>query len=79
MTYYKHGDYNVICDRSGFKLKASETKKEWDGVRVYKGFYEERHPQDFVSSSEDNQSVPDGRPEGTDIFLSPNEVQPGDL
>lgn len=79
MSFFKRGDYNVICDQSGFKYKASQTKKQWDGLRVYSGYYEDRHPQDYVSSKEDNQNVPDARPDGPDIFLNTNEVQPGDL
>lgn len=61
--YYKHGDYNVICDRCGFKYKASETKLEWTGFLVCRTCYEERHPQDFVRGVKDVQQVPIARPE----------------
>ena len=28
------GDWNAICDRCGFKFKASELKKTWDNLYV---------------------------------------------
>lgn len=63
---YKHGDYNVIDDRSGFKVKASETRREWTGSRVRASDWEARHPQDFVRAKGDIQRVPDPRPGATD-------------
>lgn len=81
--YYKAGDYNVICDRCGFKFKRSECAKEWNGVLVcLKRCWEPRHPQDFVGRGNvggERQSVPLGRPEGEDYFLTTNEVSSEDL
>lgn len=71
---YKHGDYNVICDYSGMKVKRSQCVKTWDGFLVRKELLEPRHPQDFVRGKKDKQSVPDPRPEQTDDFLTTNEV-----
>lgn len=65
---YKHGDYNVICDMTGFKVKASETRMMWDGKRVWKKVWEEQHPLDFVRSVVDDQSVPDPRSEPANVF-----------
>jgi hypothetical protein len=77
---YKHGDFNRICDRSGFKVKASETRREWTGRIVRVEDWEPRHPQDFVRARPDHQSVAFPRPEpASDTFLNPNEVNPGDL
>lgn len=60
--YYKHGDYNVICDRCGFKYKASECVEDWEGFLVcLEKCYEPRHPQDFVRATKDDQSVPVAR------------------
>lgn len=78
-TYAKLGDYNAICDLSGFKCKASETVRRWDGLRVLKRFSEERQPQDFVRGVRDDPSVPWARPEQTDTFLAVGDVTPGDL
>ena len=69
-THYVPGDYNVICDRCGAKVKASQTAKEWNGLRVCRRHWEPRHPQDFVRGRADRQAVPDARPEGTDMFLT---------
>lgn len=73
------GDYHVICDRSGFKCWASQTVVQWDGLRVFKPFAEERQPQDFVRGVKDDQTVWNPRPEGTDTFLAPGDVTPEDL
>lgn len=78
-TKYKHCDYNVVCDYSGFEFKRSECRYTWDGLLVYKKYWEPRHPQDYVKSRGDKQTVPDSRPEAADRFLTTNEVQPGDL
>lgn len=72
-------DWNVICDLSGFKCRASETVLRWDGLRVLRRFSEERHPQDFVRGVKDDQSVPWARPEGPDSFLEPGDVTAEDL
>lgn len=68
--HYRHGDFNVICDRSGFKVKASDTRIEWTGKRVRVEDWDPRHPQDFVKGKADRQAVPNGRPEPADRFLS---------
>lgn len=73
------GDYWVICDRSGFKVPASETKKEWNGLRVWRKFYEPRHPQDLLRGKKDDQTVPEPRTEAPDVFLATNEVTPESL
>lgn len=62
------GDYRVICDRTGFKVWASDTRLEWNGLRVRKQDWEPRHPQDFVRGRRDRQIVADARPEATDSF-----------
>ncbi len=77
---YKHRDHNVICDRTGFKVKASQTRKEWNGLLVRVEDWEERHPQDFVRSIREKQFVDDPRPEPVeDTFVGPNDVTAEDL
>ena len=51
------GDWNALCDRCGFKHKASTLKEEWTGFMVCKTCYEPRHPQDFVRGVKDDPSV----------------------
>lgn len=67
--YFKKGDHNVICDRDGFKYKASEMRKEWNGLMVHKSNYEARHPQDFVKGKKDDSSVPWTRSEPADTEI----------
>lgn len=67
----KPGDYLVQCDRTGFTRYASETQVEWNGLRVWKGVFEERNAQDFVRGVPDDQTVPDARPEGVTTFIGP--------
>ena len=63
------GDYKAYCDRTGFRMYASEMRMEWNGLFVRKESWERRQSQDYVKSKKDNQSVPIARP-GTDpVFL----------
>lgn len=77
--YFKMGDNNVICDKSGFKAKASDCRFEWNGLFVLKEFWEARQPLDFLKGIPDNQNVKVSRPGGADVFLTPDEVTPDDL
>jgi hypothetical protein len=78
-AYYEPGDHNVICDRTGHKIKRSQARKEWNGLLVRKESWEPRHPQDKIRGRPDRQSVPDPRPWSTQRFLSPTEVTASDL
>ena len=80
MTRYVKGDWNLICMRSGFKIKASKSVREWNNLRVAEKYSEERHPQDFVRGVIDHQTVPFANPEGPiDTFLNPGDVTVDDL
>lgn len=71
---YVDGDVWVLCDRTGMKVRMSQTRKEWNGLRVRKESWEPRHPQDFVRGVPDDQRVADARPESADTFLTTNQV-----
>jgi hypothetical protein len=73
------GDPWCYCDRTGMKVRMSQTRKEWNGLRVWVGVWEPRHPQDFVRGRKDDVSVPDARPRQPDVFLNPGDVKPEDL
>ena len=73
------GGHYVICDVCGFKIRASETRKRWDGLRVCTKDWEPRHPQDGVRGQRDRQAVTDARPEPPDVFLAPGDVTQDDL
>ena len=76
---YNAGDYNVICDVCGFKIKRSKALKRWDGAIVCKDDWEPRHPQDKIKAIKEKQTVKDARPEPEYRFLSANEIKPSDL
>lgn len=69
-NHYISGDWNVICDSCGKKVKASEAKHRWDGLIVCPADFETRHEQDFVRAKQDKISIPFTRPRPTDIFVS---------
>lgn len=74
------GDHRAICDRSGFKVWASECVREWNGLLVHRRFADRtRHPQDFVRGVTDNPTVRNPRPETADTFLGVNEVTAASL
>lgn len=72
-------DYLVICDRSGFRCKRSECRKEWNGKIVRKDFWEPRHPQDTIKSKADKTSVPDARTQRPDPPLLAANITADDL
>lgn len=65
---YRHGDWNIIDDRTGFKIKHSQSRMEWTHSVVAKNEWEARHPQDFLRAVPDRQSVSDPRPGAADGF-----------
>lgn len=68
-TYWKSGDWNVICDRCARKKKASEVKQDWQGFVVCLDCYEPRHSLDFIRARADKQTVPFSRPRPADVFI----------
>ena len=64
---YKHGDNNVIDDNTGFKIKASKLKRQWDGY--WSEDPDIRNEQDFVKGKADRQVVSLSRPEQEDRFI----------
>lgn len=81
---YAHGQFNVICDRCGFKFKSRQLRREWNGLRTCSGAatnncWEPRHPQDFVRGKKDRQAPPWVRPEAEDIESAPSAPDWDDL
>lgn len=68
---YRPGDFWRYCDVCGFKTRASQTRKRWDGAIVCLEDFEIRHPQDFVAGRKDRQSVPDPRPDPVAVVIGP--------
>jgi hypothetical protein len=69
-NFLKRGSNNVICDRSGFKVKVEECKFEWNGWFIRDEDWEERQPLDFLHGIPDNQNPKVSRPESTDVFIT---------
>ena len=78
-TYYNPGDHAIICDRTGFKLKRSQCRKEWTGRIVRKESWEARNAQDFLRSKPDRQQVADPRTVQARTFLAVDEVKADEL
>lgn len=76
---YRSGDYNAVCDRCGRQFKASDLKRDWQGLRVCASDFEERHPQDFVRAVRPDKAPYGAKAIGAYDFLSPNEVTAEDL
>ena len=65
------GSFWRQCDRTGFRVRAEDTRKEWNGLMVSDRVWEARHPQDLVRGAHDDQTVPEARPEMVTNFLGP--------
>lgn len=78
-NFYRRGDNNLISDRSGFKIKASESRREWNGFVVHKDEWEARQPQDLLRGFPDKQAVAINRPGNPDTFLTIGDVKASDL
>ena len=68
----KKGDYKAVCDRTGFRVYASEMRMQWDGVFVRKKSWEPRQGQDIIKSKRDIQTVPIPRPRSDPVFIDVN-------
>lgn len=73
-TYFKNGSWNVDCDVCGFRFKADQIVRRWDGAMTCRSCYEPRHPQDFIRVRDERISVPFTRPE-VDVFVSQHTSQ----
>lgn len=68
---YIPGDYYQLCDECGRKIRASISKKRWDGLIVCPADFEIRHPQEvFHNAISDKQAVADARPRPTEVNVS---------
>jgi len=72
---YDRGDWSVLCDVCGRKLKASDLRQRWDGLKVCTEDWEPRQPQDFVRGVADYQAPPWTRPEPANNFIDVTQSQ----
>jgi hypothetical protein len=67
--YLLLGDWNVVCYQCGFKRKASQMEKNWQGYYVCPEHNEPRQTQDFVRAMPDNQTVPWSQPMPGQVYF----------
>lgn len=69
-NYFVPGDWNAICDRCGFKFKASMLRAEWQGLMTCPTCWETKHPSLMQLTPTENTNVPWVRPEAPDQFVA---------
>lgn len=76
-NYFEPGGTNTICDRTGFKVKLSQTIKTWDGFQVIPEANAYRNPQDFAPVTLKPAVHKDSRSESffnTDTITAPDPI-----
>ena len=74
---FKAGDTNTICDITGFKVKLSDTVKDWRGFQAIPESVSPRHQQDFAPNIIKTKVHKDSRSEqhyNADTILPPDIV-----
>ena len=69
---WKSGDHWVECMRTGRTIRASDARKEWNGLIVAKEEWESRHPQELIRGIVDNptaQGLVNQETSGIDVSL----------
>ena len=72
--YLLLGDWNVQCYQCGFKDKASNLVRNWQGYFVHPEHNEPRQTQDFVRGVPDNQIPPWVQPMPAVVYNYTNNV-----
>ncbi len=68
-SFYRSGDWNVICDICGRKVKRTNARLNWKRQLVCPRDWEPKHPQLFPSPRiRDGRPVKPARPEPADTF-----------
>ena len=70
----RHGDWWVICDICGFKVRRRDARKNWRGLIVCKDDFEIRNQQELIRPIHERFAVPDPRPRTTAVFIDPTET-----
>ncbi len=69
--HYVPGDFYRIDDRTGFKIRAKNSRMQWNNLIVSPKVWEIRQPQDFVKGVVDDQTVPLPRPRSVSAYDGP--------
>jgi hypothetical protein len=65
---YEPGNNWCICDLTGRKVLMSQTRKTWDGLRVWEKVWYQKNPQQDLRAIPDHMAVIDGRSRTTDVY-----------
>jgi len=71
-NYLKLGSWNVSCDVCGFKFKAHQLRKRWDGLMTCPEDFELRNMQDFIQTPEEVIAPPWTRPDPYPEIMAPS-------
>jgi hypothetical protein len=66
--HYVPGDWYVIDDLRGYKVRASKARLQWDNLLTLPQSFSPRQPQDLVTGVRDEQAVPLPRPRQVNRF-----------
>lgn len=66
--FYRMGDYYQLDDNSGFKVRSSRTRIQWNNIVTIPQHFNPRQPQDLVTGVRDDQTVPMPRPRQKNMF-----------
>lgn len=75
--YYADGSWNAVCYFCGFRYKATELRRHWQGFYVCPKCFEVRQPQDFVRAIPDVQTPPWVQPRPAAVYAAacyPNDT-----
>ncbi len=66
--------HRVVCDQTGRICNAEDTVEQWDGLRVWKGAADRKHPVLYPVSLPVTIPVKNPRPVMPSIILTPAEA-----
>lgn len=71
---YQKGGFYRVDDITGARVRARDTREQWDGAITHKEDWSPRHPQEFLRSKRDDQSVPKARPVQSIVSSGPDDT-----
>src|SRR5262245_54398562 len=72
---YRPGDWYLICEATGFKIRRSDAVQQWDGAWVHKDFVDVEHPLERPRQASKARPLYPTRPEPTNVFVDvPDEA-----
>jgi hypothetical protein len=70
--FLRLGDWNVTCWFCGFKRKASDMARQWQGFYVCREHWEARQPQDFARGIAEHPTPPWTQPQPAAVYTYTN-------